>query len=110
MPPNTTVVGSPNPISHHADRYPSREGSGRHLRHSTTGRMRINPRNSLFESVPSVLQDFEVRATKIYPSQYRHNHGKKSDVVSYVIDGHHFLAPNLQDAQSKFGVTPCLYI
>jgi hypothetical protein len=72
--------------------------------------MRINPRNCLFESVPSVLQDFEVRATNIYPSQYRHNHSKKSDVVSYVIDGHHFLAPNLQDAQSKFSVTPRLYI
>ena len=49
-----TIAASPKPISHHADHYPSREGSGRHLRHSTTDRMRIDPRNSLLESVPSV--------------------------------------------------------
>jgi hypothetical protein len=104
------AVGSPEPISHHADHYPSREGSGHHLRHSTTDRMRIDPRNSLPESVPSVPQEFEVRATKIYPSRYCHNHSKKSDVVSYVIDGHHFLAPNLHDAQSKFSATSRLYI
>jgi hypothetical protein len=64
--------------------------------------MRKDPRNSLLESVPSVPQEFEVRATKIYPSQYRHNHRKKSDVVAYVVDGHLFLPPNLHDAQSKF--------
>jgi hypothetical protein len=82
------------PISHNADHYPSREGSGRQLRHSTTDRMRIDPGNSLLESVPSVPQEFEVRATKIYPSHYCRNHSKKSNVVSYVIDdGHHFLAP-----------------
>jgi hypothetical protein len=62
--------------------------------------MRIDPRNSLLESVPSVPQEFEVRATKIYPSQYRHNHSKKCDVVSYVIDGHriHPLLTNQQAA------------
>jgi hypothetical protein len=82
------------PISHNADHYPSRERSGRHLRQSTTDQMRIDPRNSLHESVPSVPQEFEVRATKIYPSRYCRNHSKKSDVVGYVIDdGHHFLAP-----------------
>ena len=82
------------PISYNADHYPSRERSGRHLRQSTTDRMRIDPRNSLHESVPSVPQEFEVRATKIYPSRYCRNHSKKSDVVGYVIDdGHHFLAP-----------------
>jgi hypothetical protein len=63
-----TIAASPKPISHHADHYPSREGSGRHLRHSTTDRMRIDPRNSLLESVPSVPKDFEVRATKIFKS------------------------------------------
>jgi hypothetical protein len=42
------------PISDNADHYPSREGSGRHLRDSTTDRMRIDPRNSLLESVPCV--------------------------------------------------------
>jgi hypothetical protein len=99
------AVGSQKPIPHHPDRYPSREGSGRHLRHSTTDRMRIDPRNSLLESIPSVPQEFEVRATKIYPSRYCRNHSKKSDVVSYVIDGHHFLAPNLHDAKSKFSIT-----
>jgi putative SOS response-associated peptidase YedK len=75
------------PISHNADHYPSRERSGRHLRQSTTDRMHIDPRNSLHESVPSVPQEFEVRATKIYPSCYCRNHSKKSDVVVYVIGG-----------------------
>ena len=72
--------------------------------------MRIDPRNSLSESIPSVPQEFEVRATKIYPSCYCHNHSKKSDVVSYVIDGHHFAGTPWHGAKSKFCVTSRLYI
>jgi hypothetical protein len=55
--------------------------------------MRIDPRNSLLESIPSVPQEFEVRASKIYPSRYCRNHTQKNDVVTYVIDVHHFLRP-----------------
>jgi hypothetical protein len=94
----SSALEGQKPISHHADHYPSREGSGHHLRHSTTDRIRIDPCNSLFESVSGVPQEFEVRATKIYPSHYCHNHSKNGDVVTYVIDGHHFLAPNLRYA------------
>jgi len=85
------------PITIHPAKAP-----GRDLRHSTTNRMRIDPRNSLHESVPSVPQEFEVRATKIYPRSYCHNHSKKSDVVSYVIDdGHHFPQPGAVEKRPR---------
>jgi hypothetical protein len=72
--------------------------------------MRIDPRNSLFESVPGVPQEFEVRATKIYPSRYCHNHSNKGEIVSYVVDWHHFPGTPWHGAKSKFSVTSRLYI